>query len=169
MTQTQIQTQLKLTFRATQLEDTDRLGAVLAECLPDGTTVSLCGTLGAGKTRLVQAVAAACGIERESVASPTFVLCQHYQGVRTIHHLDAYRLKDSAEFVDLGVEELFSTPAVTLVEWGDRVADVLPRERLEIRIDITGDEAREFSVVATPALAAVLGEVAKRLDKPVRR
>jgi tRNA threonylcarbamoyladenosine biosynthesis protein TsaE len=56
--------------------DTDRLGAALAELLPDGTVVALSGTLGAGKTRLVQGVAAAAGIDRQLVTSPTFVLCQ---------------------------------------------------------------------------------------------
>ena len=59
-----------------------RLGAALAEVLPDGTTVALCGTLGAGKTRLVQAIAEAVGVDRRNVTSPTFVLIQEYHGRR---------------------------------------------------------------------------------------
>ena len=70
-------------------DDTQRLGAALAAVLPPGTTVALIGTLGAGKTRLVQALAEACGVPPATVVSPTFVLCQPYHGRRTLYHLDA--------------------------------------------------------------------------------
>src|SRR5687767_9230734 len=96
-------------FVARSLADTDRLGRALAEVLPDRTTIALCGTLGAGKTYLVQAIAAACGVPREMIVSPTFVLCQEYSGTRTIFHLDAYRLKNSEEFLQLGPEEFFQS------------------------------------------------------------
>src|SRR5688572_16392277 len=114
-----------LAFIAHEEADTKRLGAALAAVLPDGTTVALCGTLGAGKTRLVQAVAKACGVTGE-VVSPTFTLCHEYQGERTIYHLDAYRVRDDDEFLQLGVEEYFDSPALTFVEWGDRVINCLP-------------------------------------------
>ena len=81
-------------YHASSESETDLLGAALAKLVPDTTVISLVGTLGAGKTRLVQAVAVACGLPADDVNSPTFVLCQHYQGTRTIHHFDAYRLQD---------------------------------------------------------------------------
>lgn len=147
-------------FLANSLAETDRLGAVLAELLPEGTTVALCGTLGSGKTRLVQAVAAACGVPRESVVSPTFVLCQEYHGRRSLFHLDAYRLRGSEEFLELGPEEYFDGPGVTLIEWADRVADGLPAERLEVSIEVTGEGSRAFRLVSRgerfePVLAAI--------------
>ena len=90
-----------LTFTANNEHDTDRLGAALAEVLPPGTVVALIGTLGAGKTRLVQAVAAALGVPPGSVTSPTFVLVNEYTGGRLpIYHFDTYRLKDDDEFLD---------------------------------------------------------------------
>jgi tRNA threonylcarbamoyladenosine biosynthesis protein TsaE len=135
-------------FEAGDETATDRFGAALAAVLPPGTTVALCGTLGAGKTRLVQAIAAACGVPRHEVVSPTFVLCQQYRGSRTINHLDAYRLRDEDEFRELGVEELFSSDGLTFVEWADRVAAVLPEERLEIEIEVTGPMARRLVVKA---------------------
>jgi tRNA threonylcarbamoyladenosine biosynthesis protein TsaE len=104
------------------------------------------GTLGAGKTRLVQAIAAALGIDRGEVVSPTFVLCQKYVGMRTIYHLDAYRLTDDDEFRELGPEEFFESGGLTIVEWGDRVADCLPEERVEVGIEVTGPTARRFTV-----------------------
>src|SRR5688500_4759683 len=121
----------ELVFDATDETATDRLGAALAAVLPPGTTVALCGTLGAGKTRLVQAIAAACGVPREQVVSPTFVLCQQYCGTREINHLDAYRIRDEVEFRALGVEELTESSAITIIEWADRVSHVLPQEYLQ--------------------------------------
>ena len=134
------------TFEAASEADTDRFGAALAAVLPPGTTLALSGTLGAGKTRLVQAIAAACGINREDVVSPTFVLCQRYQGDRPIYHLDAYRLRDDDEFRELGPEEFFESDGLTIIEWADKVADCLPDELVEIDIEVTGATARRFVV-----------------------
>jgi tRNA threonylcarbamoyladenosine biosynthesis protein TsaE len=133
-------------FDAAGEADTDRLGAALAAALPQGTTIALCGTLGSGKTRLVQAIAAACGVPREEVLSPTFVLCQRYEGNRTIYHLDAYRLKDADEFRELGPEEFFESGGLTIIEWADKLPECLPDDRLEIDIDVTGPTSRRFVV-----------------------
>jgi tRNA threonylcarbamoyladenosine biosynthesis protein TsaE len=133
-------------FLARDEDDTDRLGAALAEALPAGTTVALVGTLGAGKTRLVQAFAAACGVPREEATSPTFVLANEYRGRRSIYHLDVYRLRDEDEFVELGPEEYFESDGVTFVEWADRVADSLPAERVEIQCEAVGETERRFTV-----------------------
>lgn len=135
-------------FRSRDESETRRLGAALAQILPAGTTVALIGTLGAGKTRLVQALAAACGVPPETVLSPTFVLCQEYHGRRTLYHLDAYRLKDDDEFLQLGPEEYFESDGITLIEWADRVLDCLPPERLEIHIEVVGETERQFRLVA---------------------
>ena len=130
--------------RPTKRRPIDSGGAAAA--LPAGTTIALCGTLGAGKTRLVQAIAAAYGVPREDIVSPTFVLAQQYQGSRTINHLDAYRVRDEDEFLELGVEELFETDAITIIEWADRISSVLPDEYLRIDIEVTGPTARRFVV-----------------------
>ena len=135
-------------FDATDERDTARLGAALADLLPDGTTVALCGTLGAGKTRLVQAVAEATGVNRRNVVSPTFVLVQEYQGRRTIHHIDAYRLRDNDEFLALGPEEYFESDGLVFIEWADRVEPCLPRDRVEVHIDVTGADSRRFDIRA---------------------
>jgi tRNA threonylcarbamoyladenosine biosynthesis protein TsaE len=130
-------------------QDTDRLGAALAEVLPPGTVVTLIGTLGAGKTRLVQAVAAALGVPRDRVTSPTFVLVNEYrQGRLPIFHFDTYRLKDDDEFLGLGPEEYFDSGGITFIEWADRVADLLPPERLEITLEVTSDASRKAEISA---------------------
>ena len=134
-------------FVARTLADTDRLGGALADVLPDGTTVALCGTLGAGKTRLVQAIAAACGVPRETVVSPTFMLCQEYYGRRTIYHLDAYRLRGASEFLQLGPEEFFQSAGLVLIEWADRVIECLPTGRVEIRIEVDDSDNRRLEIL----------------------
>lgn len=132
------------TIELASLDDTDRLGERLARFLPGGTCVGLVGTLGAGKTRLAQAVIAARGIDREAITSPTFTLVRTYAcGDVTLHHLDAYRIKDEDEFLELGVEELWEDDsAVVLVEWADRVAGCLPPSTLWIEIEWTETERR---------------------------
>lgn len=148
------------TFNADNQAATDRFGGALAAALPPGTTVALIGTLGAGKTRLVQAIAAATGVSRADVVSPTFVLCQQYAGCNTINHLDAYRIRDEDELRELGFEELLATNAITIIEWADRVADALPEDYLTIEITVAGPTSRQFVVRAVgekykPVIAAL--------------
>lgn len=151
-------------FVAHDETDTQRLGAALAEVLPAGTTVALIGTLGAGKTRLVQSLAAAYGVPAGTVVSPTFVLCQPYVGRRTLYHLDAYRLADDDEFLELGPEEYFDSDGITLIEWADRVLACLPPDRLEIHIDVTGETERTFEISAVGrTLANVVENLVGRL------
>src|SRR4051812_2872885 len=118
-----------IVFDAADEAGTERLGAALAAVLPPGTVVALSGTLGAGKTRLVQAIAAASGVERADVVSPTFVLVATHHGSRTIHHLDAYRLRDEDEFREIGADELLASEALTIIEWAEKVAGELPDDR----------------------------------------
>jgi tRNA threonylcarbamoyladenosine biosynthesis protein TsaE len=142
-----------LTFDATSEEDTARLGRALARSLSDGMTVALQGTLGAGKTRLVQAIAGGCGIAAQDVTSPTFVLCQHYAGARQLHHFDAYRLADLDEFFELGPEEYFESFGITLIEWAERVEAGLPPDRMIVQIEVTGTNSRRFVLQATGPLS----------------
>ena len=155
-------------FVARDETDTQRLGATLAAVLPAGTTVALIGTLGAGKTRLVQRIAEAYGVPEGTVVSPTFVLCQPYHGRRTLYHLDAYRLADDDEFLELGPEEYFESDGITLIEWADRVLGCLPPERLEIHIHVTGETERTFEInAAGKTLASVVDALGRRLGKAV--
>ena len=131
--------------------DTVALGARLADSLPAGAVVSLVGPLGAGKTRLVQAIAAAIGVTEE-VTSPTFVLVNEYTSGRLpIYHFDAYRLKDEDEFLELGPEEYFTgqTPAgpgLAFIEWGDLVKRCLPDTAISVRIEARAGAQRRIEI-----------------------
>lgn len=130
-------------------QQTDRLGQWLADTLPAGSVVALLGTLGAGKTRLVQSVAVAIGSPPGTVTSPTFVLVNEYlEGRLPIYHFDAYRLHDEDEFLELGPEEYFEGGGITFVEWADRVASGMPAEYFTIAIEVLGQTEREFVLTA---------------------
>lgn len=136
-------------FHASDPAATGRLGRLLAETLPNGGVVALIGTLGSGKTRLVQAVAESAGVDADAVSSPTFVLLHEYDGDRLIYHFDVYRLSDAEEFRRLGPDDYFESDGVTFVEWADKFPEVLPAERLEIRIEIDGETGRRFRFTAS--------------------
>ena len=140
--------EVPLEFHASYEAATVTLGRVLAESLLPGDVVALNGPLGAGKTRLVQAVAEALGCTRQTVNSPTFVLIQEYDGRLPLYHVDAYRLKDSDEFLEIGGDELLTGDGACLIEWADRIADVLPRDLLRIDITPTGETERLFKFTA---------------------
>jgi tRNA threonylcarbamoyladenosine biosynthesis protein TsaE len=142
---------------------TTALGHRLANLLFPGAVVALVGPLGAGKTYLVRAVAEGLGVaDSRAVSSPTFVLIQEYAARLPIYHFDAYRLRDEAEFFDLGAHEYFEGGGVCLVEWADRVAGALPKELLRLTIEVAGATARR-------ALVEGIGERYVEIVRRLRR
>src|SRR5580704_16251000 len=129
-------------------DDTESLGRALGKGLAEGGLVALIGPLGAGKTRLAQSIATALGADRRTVNSPTFVLIQEYAASLPVVHCDTYRLRSVDEFLDLGIDEMFEESAVCLIEWADRVASVLPADRLQVDIEVAGPTARTFRITA---------------------
>ncbi|MFO1187114.1 MAG: tRNA (adenosine(37)-N6)-threonylcarbamoyltransferase complex ATPase subunit type 1 TsaE [Alphaproteobacteria bacterium] len=122
------------------------LGARVAPWLSVGDVVALSGELGAGKTTLARGIIAACarlsGLSQEEVPSPTFSLVQVYEfGDLTLWHFDLYRLKSARELEELGWEEALSSGAA-IVEWPERAGSLLPRERLDVRLDWDGTGRR---------------------------
>jgi tRNA threonylcarbamoyladenosine biosynthesis protein TsaE len=128
------------------LEATEALGRRLASLLFPGAVIALVGPLGAGKTYLVRAAAAALGADPRGVTSPTFVLIQEYEGRLPIYHFDAYRLRGEGDFFDLGAHEYFEGRGLCLVEWADRVHGCLPAEHLTVSLAVTGETSRRAVV-----------------------
>lgn len=126
------------------LAEMDQLGRRLAQVLQLGDVVALIGNLGAGKTTLTKSIVMALGGNGDEVHSPTFVLIQEYEGREPICHIDAYRLRDTDEFLELGADELLGADNICLIEWADRVEDVLPRRRIEIRIESISESSRQI-------------------------
>ncbi len=143
-------------------EHTYRLGELLGKILAKGDVVCLNGDLGAGKTRFAQGVAAGIGVT-ETVTSPTFTLINEYHGRLPLYHMDVYRLGGSDEMSDLGYEEYFYGPGVTLVEWAGQVEELLPRDRLDIDF-ARGDGENERKITFSPK-----GEGYERLVREMKK
>jgi tRNA threonylcarbamoyladenosine biosynthesis protein TsaE len=125
--------------------ETAAIGRELAATLSEGAVVLLCGDLGAGKTAFVRGLAEGLGLEPADVSSPTFTLVQEYRGGRVpLVHADLYRVTDSREIDDLGLDELGSE-AVLAIEWADKLQHSLDRA-IVVHIEHAGDTDRIVTV-----------------------
>ena len=106
--------------------------------------ICLNGDLGSGKTIFTKGFAQAMDIDE--ITSPTFTIIKEYNGELPLYHMDVYRLEDSKE--NLGIEEYFDMGGVTIIEWSNIIKDILPEERLEIKIKIVDENTRVF--ILTP-------------------
>ncbi len=132
-----------MTFRTTSAEETAAVGARIASLLEPPAVVMLIGDLGVGKTTMAKGIVAALGAApSEDVLSPTFSLVHEYGGDPKVYHLDLYRLDTVPELETLGLEDIWNERAVVIVEWGEKFDGELPGERIEVRIEYDGDDAR---------------------------
>jgi tRNA threonylcarbamoyladenosine biosynthesis protein TsaE len=138
-----------LTIEVASEAETEQVARTLAQLAQPGTVIGLAGPLGAGKTRLVRALAEALGVDPGAIASPTFVLIHEYEGRVPVVHCDVYRLPGADEFEALGVDEYWNGGGVCLIEWADRVADRLPAGAWFLQIEPLGVESRRI-VLALP-------------------
>lgn len=103
------------------------------------------GEMGAGKTTFIKTFCEALGVE-DLVSSPTFSIVNEYQGnLGLVYHFDFYRLKNIQEAYDIGYEEYFYSDNYCLVEWPQKVSDLLPLNYIKVQIDIIGQTERTFS------------------------
>jgi len=134
-------------FQTTSEEETITVGEKLAREFPPRAAVLLIGNLGAGKTTLAKGIVKGLGAARpEEVSSPTFTLIHEYGERPKVYHVDLYRLDHASEVRTLGLDELFDRDVVVLVEWGERFAEFMPRERIEIRIEAGEGDRRQITV-----------------------
>ena len=129
--------------------ETFDLGERLGRELSGGEIIVLNGPLGAGKTMLVKGIAAALGIDREDVTSPSFTLVNPHPGRLLLYHIDLYRLDEgasAAHAVDLD-EILTDENAVVIIEWAERLGHYpLPEDVWQISISGDGDEPRRVTI-----------------------
>jgi len=137
----------KSNHRSGSVVQTEAVAGELARKLAGGECVALYGDLGAGKTQFVRGLVAALGGPARAVSSPTFVLLNVYPGGRlTVYHLDAYRVSGAQDFDSIGFGELLEQGGVVVVEWADRVEQLLPPDHISVTIDPTGADTRDISI-----------------------
>jgi tRNA threonylcarbamoyladenosine biosynthesis protein TsaE len=126
------------------LQDCERFAIAMARCVETPMCLGLEGTLGAGKTQWTRFFAMALGADPAEISSPTFVLLHEYSSQPKIYHLDLYRIRDEDELLETGIEELFDQDAVTVVEWADRFARILPRDHIRVVWEFVPSESGEI-------------------------
>jgi tRNA threonylcarbamoyladenosine biosynthesis protein TsaE len=115
----------RITTVSQNADETRKWGERLAKNLKPGDIVALIGELGAGKTVLAQGILKGLGV-KEPVQSPSFIMIREYNGRVPIVHIDLYRLRGSEDFEALGFEEYLDGQYVVVIEWADKIADILP-------------------------------------------
>ncbi|MCU0589621.1 MAG: tRNA (adenosine(37)-N6)-threonylcarbamoyltransferase complex ATPase subunit type 1 TsaE [Syntrophobacteraceae bacterium] len=137
----------RIVFQSASEERTTEVGRWIGRNLAASDVVALWGDLGAGKTFLTRAIALGLGVpEQTPVTSPTFTLINEYLGRLHIYHLDLYRLTDLTELDALPWMEALYGTGVSIIEWPEQLGTLIPEDRWDIRIKITGDEARTITL-----------------------
>jgi tRNA threonylcarbamoyladenosine biosynthesis protein TsaE len=158
-------------IESTSPEDTEQLGELLAGCLLPNTVISLNGDLGAGKTALTRGLARGLGC-LGPVASPTFTLLMEHParaGGLALYHFDTYRLElpDAAvAFADLGLDTYFDAGGVCVIEWGEKIAALLPARALQVKLSrLCQDDGQTRQIrLHWPDGAARIAQVKQAID-----
>jgi len=128
---------------------TERLGERLAAHAEAGDVIALWGELGAGKTVLARGIAIGLGIDEDAVTSPTFIILhEHFGGRLPLYHLDLYRL-EQRQLGSTGWEEVLDSGGVTVIEWPDRAGDLLPPDRVDVRLEHVAETKRKVTLEPT--------------------
>ncbi len=148
-------------------QQTQLLGSRLGELAQQSDIVLLTGELGTGKTCLVQGIAHGLGIE-EYAFSPSFVIVREYHGRLPLYHVDLYRLDDTSEIADLGLEEYLCRDGISVIEWAEKALAMLPQDRLLIRLSyVPGYETQR--TISLRSEGQRYSELAKQLKSVLNR
>ncbi len=127
--------------RCKTVEETEQLGFLIGSSIKSSALISLRGSLGAGKTVIAKGIARALGIT-EAIVSPTFTIIQEYCGTRPLIHMDLYRIEGIDDFEGIGGEELLYQDGITLIEWSEKIDEILPSSTIYVSIEIEKDGQR---------------------------
>jgi tRNA threonylcarbamoyladenosine biosynthesis protein TsaE len=141
---------------------TFHIGRILGETLTAGDIVALTGELGAGKTCFTQGIARGLGVpEVYQITSPTFTLVNEYPGRLNLIHLDVYRLSSSRDLQDLGYEEFFFGKGVTVIEWAEKIQDIIPEKSLSVTMAYLDQNQRSIDMKGPPDQITRISNVLK--------
>ena len=147
--------------------ETQKLGQSIGKWIQQPLVIALTGDLGSGKTAFVQGLAEGLEVPGQYyITSPTFTLINEYPGRLPLFHIDLYRLDDSSDLQDIGLDELLYDQAVFAIEWAEKMSGDLPAGHLAMTFEITADDYRKISLIAyghSPADLLKALELEKRI------
>lgn len=157
----------RLTIISHSPEETEQFGCQLARLLSPGSFLALRGGLGGGKTCFTRGLASVVAPDSAHlVASPTFAIMNSYPGPIPVYHFDFYRLSGDDDIAELGFEEFFYADGICVVEWSERLRELLPTDRLTVEFDYREGDQRAITISASgPGSARVLDQLAKQRSK----
>ena len=136
-------------IKSTSSEITEQIGREIGVRLKGGEVIELNSDLGGGKTTFTRGLVAGTG-SMDDVASPTFTISRIYNAPEfSVHHFDFYRLQEPGIIAHELHEIIGDSNVVTVIEWGDIVADILPADRITISFSNIGDTEREITITAS--------------------
>lgn len=119
------------------------------EIMGDNTVYTFTGEMGAGKTTFISALCEALGVDPEEANSPSFAIANEYRSETTaelIYHFDLYRLDTLEEVMDIGFDDYLDSGALCLIEWPEKVMDILPDDTVKVNIRVNDDLSRDLIV-----------------------
>ncbi|MDX1585522.1 MAG: tRNA (adenosine(37)-N6)-threonylcarbamoyltransferase complex ATPase subunit type 1 TsaE [Balneolaceae bacterium] len=133
-------------FISESVDQTKKFAADFTRGLHPGDVVCLKGDLGAGKTHFVKGMATTFDIDESKVQSPTFTLINEYRGTMPLYHFDCYRMESVHEALEIGAEEYFYGEGVSVIEWPERIREIIPAEAVWITITSLAPTKRKFVI-----------------------
>ena len=139
---------MRLALKSGSPADTIAIARVLGDVLVPGDVVALTGELGAGKTLFCKGIGESLGIPPDRILSPSFTIVTEHRGRLPLIHVDVYRLDTVREAEEVGLDETFSGDGVCVVEWAEKVTELLPMDCVRVTFTISGGNRREIAVAA---------------------
>jgi len=134
-------------FTSKSVAETVNFGKRLGRNLRGSEVIALCGELGSGKTVLTKGIARGLGVRSvRDVNSPSYVILKEHKGRLPLYHFDIYRLNDISGFSTVGYSEYFYGKGVSVIEWADKIIEVLPGDFLRIDMSVKGKNERKISI-----------------------
>ncbi|TYB31029.1 MAG: tRNA (adenosine(37)-N6)-threonylcarbamoyltransferase complex ATPase subunit type 1 TsaE [Candidatus Mcinerneyibacterium aminivorans] len=137
---------MKKVFMSVSEKETKEIASEFSKKLKKNDIIALKGELGAGKSVFVKGVCRGLGIDENRVKSPTFTLLNVYENDETVYHMDLYRISDLDELYYLGFEEFSNSGGITLIEWADKIYEILPENTICITIEIINHDKRKIII-----------------------
>jgi tRNA threonylcarbamoyladenosine biosynthesis protein TsaE len=136
----------KLLIHTSSPEETEKIGEIIGREISPPFLLALFGELGSGKTTFLRGVARALGVPK--IRSPSFIMVGEYEGRFRIYHIDLYRLDSAEELIPLGLLDIiFDKNSIVFIEWAERALNLLPGERIDIRISIVNELKRKIEFI----------------------